>query len=204
DEFLSLSYYLRTGVLVDTFSIYRPKSPWKIDGQMEPDVPPSDSHSLKLYAKQDADWLYLATTSFSGSDHFIYLTREPGAPVAANWKKSGTIAGWEFFLAKERDTAANGWYDIHEYPTSEEPGFWSAAQDGGLLEGAINLKAAFGAVPATVYVAVGAYDSADAGALLPSSQVPDPVSPDGNIDATEYFRLDLNQAWAGGTDWIVH
>ncbi|MCC6546899.1 metallophosphoesterase [Candidatus Sumerlaeota bacterium] len=202
-EFLLLEYYWIDGQLLDTFSIHRPQSPWKIDGFLEADVPPADDDALKIYAQRQGDWLYLATTSFSGSDHFLYLARQPGAPVAANWKKSGAIAQWDFFLAKERDSEEHGWYDAHEYPTNEEPGFWSAARDGrdGLLEGAINLKVIYGEVPPEVYVAVGSYETEDGGALNPDAQVPQPISSDGNLDADEYLRLPL--ASDRGTNWIA-
>ncbi|HNM46016.1 MAG TPA: metallophosphoesterase, partial [Candidatus Sumerlaeota bacterium] len=203
DNFISISYYWRTGQMIDSFSIYRPRSPWKIDGLREDDLPPVDSTGLKIYARQQGDWLYLATTAFSGNDHFIYLARQPGDPVPAGWMKGGAVAQWDFFLGKERDNGSTGWYDAREYPCGEEPGFWSAAQEGEVLEGAINLRSVWGVIPDAVYVAVGAYASEDGGGLAPGSQVPAPDSGDGNIDGAEFLRLELVSFAPGGTNWIV-
>jgi hypothetical protein len=60
-----------------------------------------------------------------------------------------------------------------------------------VLEGTINLAMEFGSLPSQIYLAVGVYQTADGGALVTSQQVPASVIANGNIEAVEYFLLQL-------------
>ncbi len=139
-----------------------------------------------LYAALDGDVLYVATDDAGeGNDVFIYLATDPGALTTANWAKTGSVAAWDAYLADENDNDYEGWFDATgTRDAATSPG-------GGVLEGTINLAEEFGALPSEIYLAVGLYQSADGGALVPSMQVPASVNGDGNLDAVEFFLLRL-------------
>src|SRR5205085_2904752 len=69
-----------------------------------------------------------------------------------------------------------------------------AQTNGGQLEGTIDLMAAFGAVPQTIYIAAAAYQTADAtqtpGSGLLAAQGP-AGNGDGNIDVNEFLQLPI-------------
>ncbi len=139
-----------------------------------------------LYAALDGNVLYVATEDAGeGYDVFIYVTTDPGSLTAANWAKAGLIAAWDAYLADENDNDYEAWFDA-----TASTGAATGA-NGGVLEGTINLAEESGALPSQVYLAVGRYQSADGGALVSSLQVPASVNGDGNLDATEYFLLQL-------------
>jgi hypothetical protein len=56
------------------------------------------------------------------------------------------------------------------------------------MEGTIDLAAAFGSVPSTIYVAAAAYATADGGALLSQGPL---GNGDGNIDPAEFLQLPI-------------
>ena len=62
--------------------------------------------------------------------------------------------------------------------------------NGGVLEGTIDLAAAFGAAPTTVYVAAVLYGNADGGALVAGAQTP-AGNGDGVVDPAEYHAFAL-------------
>lgn len=139
-----------------------------------------------LYAALNGDTLYVATEDAGeGNDLFIYLADAPGPLVAANWAKAGQIAQWDAFLADENDNDYEGWFDASG--TNQA----ATGTNGGVLEGIINLAQEFGSLPAQLYLAVGVYGSANGGALLASQQVPASVDGNGNINALDYFLLQL-------------
>jgi hypothetical protein len=143
--------------------------------------------SRHLYAALNGDTLYVATEDAGeGNDVFIYLADTPGALRNANWAKAGQIADWDAFLADENNNDYETWTDA-------APGAAQAATgpNGGVLEGIINLATEFGAMPSAVYLAVGVYATNDGGALVSSQQVPASINGNGNIDALEYFLLQL-------------
>ncbi len=139
-----------------------------------------------LYAALSGDELYLATEDAGeGNDVFIYLAQQPGALGAANWAKTGQIAAWDAFLADENNNDFEGWFDVSGTAQA------ATAANGGVLEGTLNLAQEFGSLPVAIYVAVGVYQSADGGTLVPSQQVPASVNGNGNIEAFEYYLLQL-------------
>jgi hypothetical protein len=143
--------------------------------------------SRHLYAALSGDVLYVATEDAGeGNDVFIYLADSPGPLVAANWAKAGQIAQWDAYVADENNNDYEGWFDAAAGATQAATG-----ANGGVLEGTINLPMEFGSLPSAVYLAVGVYATNDGGALIPSQQVPASVNGNGNIDAVEYFMLQL-------------
>jgi len=143
--------------------------------------------SRHVYAALNGDVLYVATEDAGeGNDVFIYLAQTPGILRAANWAKAGQIAGWDAYLADENNNDFEGWFDAAAGATQAATG-----ANGGVLEGTINLAMEFGSLPSAIYLAVGVYQTNDGGALVASQQVPASVNGNGNIDAVEYFLLQL-------------
>jgi hypothetical protein len=143
--------------------------------------------SRQLYAAMNGDVLYVATQDAGeGSDVFIYVADTPGSLVAANWAKAGQIAQWDAFLADENNNDFENWFDAVAGAAQA-----ATAGNGGVLEGTLNLAMEFGALPSAVYLAVGVYATNDGGALISSQQVPASVNGNGNIDAVEWFLLQI-------------
>ena len=152
------------------------------------------SHGLELYCRFDGRHLYVATQDAGeGSDHFIFLSTNPTASVAAPWAKSGQVAPWIAFLADENDSAFSGWFDASG-AWMTDPFLARAAtcfENGGYLEGVIDLAPLLGpGFTSSVYIAAAPYGSADGGPLYPAAQ-----APEGNNDAhltgpAEFLRLD--------------
>ena len=139
-------------------------------------------------------WLYVSSeTTGAGSDHFLFVSKDPpGAPRAAPWAKSGTVAyaNGTLFLAAENDAAFVGWFDLGTGQAVSGPDVF--ASKNGVLEGMIDLKARFGAVPATLYLSVAPYASPDGGALYPTAQCPATQNSDGNLDASEIATVSVS------------
>ncbi|MEN1678130.1 MAG: hypothetical protein AAGJ46_00945 [Planctomycetota bacterium] len=136
-----------------------------------------------LHWAVDGNRLYLATEDAGeGADVFIYVSDTPGDPTDANWAKAGAIAEWDAFLADENDNDFEGWFDA---PAGAQA---ATGENGGVLEGVIDLAALFGAMPEEVHVAVAMFATGDGGELL--SVLMD-ANGDGNVDASEYLRLVL-------------
>lgn len=139
-------------------------------------------HGLDLYTRFDGRYLYVATQDAGeGNDHFIFVTTNPTAAVAAPWAKSGQVAPWLAYLADENDSDFCGWFDASGSLITNR--FLARAstyfQNGGRLEGVIDLAALLGAgFTTSVYLASAPYGNADGGALITSAQ-----APEGNGDA---------------------
>jgi hypothetical protein len=160
--------------------------PFVLDGVRDTAVPEVAANgSRHLYAALSGNVLYVATEAAGGSanDVFIYLADTPGALRAANWAKAGQVADWDAYLGNESGNNWSGWFDAVA----------GAAQSaaGSALEGTINLATEFGALPSQIYLAVGVYQTNDGGALVTSQQVPASIDGNGNINAVEYFLLQL-------------
>lgn len=151
-------------------------------------------HGLELYCRFDGRYLYAATQDAGeGSDHFIFVTTNPTAAVAAPWAKSGQVAPWLAFLADENDSGFSGWFDasgtlITNLFLARSTTYF---ENGGRLEGVIDLAQILGAGFTNLfYVAAAPYGSADGGALFPSAQTPE-GNGDGNwVGASEFVRVD--------------
>jgi len=157
---------------------------------------------MTIYAALRGTVLYVATWSPGDSgganDHFILVSDAllPSATSAAPWVKAGTIAVdvGKPFLAAESANSWAGWFNA---PGGS--GAASSTNSAGQLEGFIDLAAAFGTVPSTVYLAALAYQTGDAGVL--GAQAP-AGNGDGNIDPDEFMAFPveaLRDTLANGT-----
>jgi hypothetical protein len=174
-----------------------PPPPWVLDGIRDVDSTLVSQNGMHLWAGLKGSLLYLATEDAGeGNDHFILLAANPGAPRAAMWAKAGTVAGWDAFMADENGNDYESWFDVDNNAATQV----MTGANGGVLEGTIDLAQEYGSttLPEAIYVAVGAYATADGGALVRSVQVPPSLNNDGNIDANEYLRIPLCSLLAGG------
>ncbi|HPN39499.1 MAG TPA: T9SS type A sorting domain-containing protein, partial [Melioribacteraceae bacterium] len=135
-----------------------------------------------LFVGWNGTELYVATQSAPslGKDVFVFLTDSLVNLRNAPWAKLGKVLSWDAFLANESTNNYSGWTD--------NIGNTSKAS-GNYLEGTINIQQQFGYIPAYLYLAVGNYNTNDAGALL--NQVP---LGNGNtdIEANEFAKFDYS------------
>jgi hypothetical protein len=150
------------------------------------------SSGMTVYAVARGTLLYIATWSpgsngSGANDHFIFVSDQllPGATALAPWGKAGSIgiAGSKPFLAGESLNNYVGWTNA---PITSQAA--KSTANSGQMEGVIDLAAAFGSVPSTVYVASAAYGTPNGGAL--ASQCP-AGNADGNIDPNEFLSLSI-------------
>jgi hypothetical protein len=145
------------------------------------------SNGLTLFAALRGTQLYIATASpgtTGPSDHFIFVTDQllPGATGGAPWAKTGFLAvtNSKPFLATESQNSYVAWNNAPVSSLSAK-----SATTSGVLEGVIDLTAAFGAVPANIYLCAAAYATADGGTLANQS----PAGSGGNIEPGEFFVI---------------
>ena len=157
--------------------------------------------TLRLAVAVSADGrLYIATDDAGeGGDHFILISATPPTAAArpAPFAKAGTVAagaGDLITLADENDNGFTGWFRIE--PTGGDTALTAAAYNsatagnGGVVEGTVDLRAAFGTIPTTLYLAAVPYASADAGALVSAAQTPI-GNADGNVNVDEYVTFNV-------------
>ncbi|MFQ5430542.1 MAG: carbohydrate binding domain-containing protein, partial [Phycisphaerae bacterium] len=159
-----------------------PQQPWQLDGTRDADASlVASSGSLSLWAGVKGDILYVATDDAGeGNDHFVFVAASPGALQPAPWAKAGNVAAWDAYLADENDNGFADWFDAAGTAAA------MTGPNGGVLEGTLNLIEQYGAIPDTLYLAVGPYPTADGAALLSTWQVPAAQNGDGHLDANEY------------------
>lgn len=145
---------------------------------------------MKIHAAVRGTKLYVATWfagPSNGNDHFIFVTDQllgsASAAAAPAWNKAGQIAAatTKPYLAQESTNGWTGWFNAPEGSTA------NASASGNTLEGVIDLVDAFGTMPATIYIAVGAYQTADNGVL--AAQAPARTTDNGNIDPSEFLVI---------------
>jgi hypothetical protein len=144
---------------------------------------------MTIYAAVRGQTLYVATWSPGNSgganDHFVFMTDQllPSASAPAPWAKSGNVAvaANKPFIGGESATNYCGWFNA---PASSA--VVKSSTNGGQLEGTVDLIAAFGSIPQTIYVAAAAYATADGGVLAAQGPV---GNGDGNIDPAEFMQL---------------
>ena len=148
------------------------------------------SPGMKIHAAVRGTKLYVATwfaAAANGNDHFIFVTDQllpaASATVAGAWNKSGQIAMAtnKPYLAQESSNGFTGWFNASAGSTA------STSSAGNIVEGVIDLAAAFGTVPATVYISVAAFATTDNGSL--AAQAPAAVTANGNIEADEFLAI---------------
>jgi hypothetical protein len=145
------------------------------------------SSGMTIYAALRGTRLYVATWSPGNSganDHFIFIGDQllSSATASAPWAKAGTaaIATSKPFLAGESQSSYLSWFNA---PAASQA--TKASANSGQMEGTIDLAAAFGSVPANVFLCAAAYQTSDGGAI--ASQCPTGTGP--NIDTNEFLVI---------------
>jgi Fibronectin type III domain/Glycosyl hydrolase family 57 len=145
------------------------------------------SSGMVLYGALRGTTLYVATWSpgtTGVNDHFIFVTDQLLAAATANapWAKTGkvAVATSKPFLASESLNTYVAWANA---PASAQA--IKASTNSGAMAGTIDLVAAFGYMPATIYLCAAAYQTADGGAL--AAQCPAGSGPD--IDPSEFLVI---------------
>ena len=145
------------------------------------------SNSMVLYGAVRGTTLYLATWSPGTSglnDHFLFVTDQllPAATASAPWDKSGkvAVAAGKPYIASE---SLNTYISWNNAPASAQA--VKAAASSGAMEGTLDLVATFGYLPANIYLAAAAYQTANGGAL--AAQCPTGSGPD--IDPGEFLVI---------------
>lgn len=154
-----------------------------MDGQVDAGVPlVASNQGLNLYCAWNGTQLYVATNSAqsTGKDHFIFITDSLNNMIQAPWAKNGLVTRWSAFLGNESINNWSGWFD-------HNGGVQNAA--GSFLEGTIGLQNELGYLPQRIFVAVGSYETPDAGILF--SQVP-AGNGNGNIEPSEFLEVNLS------------
>ena len=149
-------------------------------------------NGMKLWAAVRGTKLYVATwgTGGNGNDHCIYVSDSlaDASPSMPGWTKGGYVflsTTNKPFLAGEGQNSYSGWFNAAADSSTNA----NAKVDGtsNYLEGELDLADNFGSVPAALYLAVGAYGSADSGTL--QGQVPAAWDVNENIEVTEVLRV---------------
>lgn len=149
--------------------------PFRMDGALDAGVPLRADNGMRVYAAIKGHHLYVATQdAASGNDHFVYVSRNAGAARAANWGKSGEVAGWDAYIADESSNGYARWFDANGAEVADVMNYQVAtpglANNGdannGVLEGMVDMRALWGGIPETIHVAAAAYETWDGGKLL--------------------------------------
>ena len=147
--------------------------------------------NLGLYADFNGKLLYVATQDAGeGSDHFILVTSDPNPQLNSPWSKRGSVYGRMHFLADENDSDFEGWF-IDNALDSTIPAT-TPINNGGMLEGTLDLVAIFGTIPTNLYLAVAPYATQDNGRLNDDALIPGGDT-DRHVEPNEYYCLDLGQ-----------
>lgn len=173
--------------------------PFTMDGNLDFAGYRISSNGIGLYAALRGTKLYVATQSpgtTGPNDHFIFVSDQllAGATASAPWAKAGLVAvtNTKPYIATESQNTYVTWNNA---PAGS--GVAKSSSTSGVLEGTIDLAAAFGGVPANIYLCAAAYGTADGGAL--ASQSPAGSGP--NIEPAEFLVIPtaaLNDANADG------
>ena len=95
-------------------------------------------------------------------------------------------------MADENDNNFAGWFRLNAVGAdtllSGASFVTGSGNNGGVVEGVVDLAAAFGTVPSSIFIAAAPYLSADNTALISQAQTP-AGDGDGNIDAAEFVEV---------------
>jgi hypothetical protein len=141
-----------------------------------------EDSQYKIYAAENDGEVYIAVeppTGSSAADCFVFLAETPGSMAAAPWAKSGQVAQWELYLAREGSNGWCGW--------SDHNGSAVAFSTANLLEGTFNLSAEGLESYENLHFAVTFYSTSDGGGL--NYHLPNNGTIDGNLTADEYYRI---------------
>src|SRR5690606_36921845 len=138
----------------------------------------------RFHVQEENGWIYVALNTAGNEDAFIYLTDDPTVSTEANWAKTGNVAQWKFYLAKEGTGGFSAWFSDTQAVLADDPAQYVKIRTGSFFEGAMR-RSLIGT--GDVYTALGIYGTSDADGL--ASQVPATLDSNGNIDAAEYRTL---------------
>ena len=164
--------------------------PFVLDGTVDSSGYLLSNPGMTIYAALRGTTLYLATWAPGdfGNDHFLCVGDrvEAGPSTPSPWAKEGMTAlpPGSPFVGAEADNDYVGWFNSNGADAEVTRG-----NPGGQMEATIDLAAAMGDLPETIYLAALAYQSPDAGLL--GSQAPAPTLNDGNVDPDEYLGIPL-------------
>lgn len=160
-------------------------TPWVMDGAYDSgSTLVSSNAGVDLRLGWNGSELYVATQAAPGvgRDVFVLVAGSRGALTAAPWGKAGQAGAWSAFLANESTNNYSAWTDAQGA---------TAKSAGTVLEGTLNLAGELGSVPASVFVAVARYATADGGALQGQAPAGDG---DGDLEGVEYHEFPLVSA----------
>jgi hypothetical protein len=169
-----------------------------VDGRVERDSYLIGTNAaMKLWAAVYGETLYVATYSpgnYPGdntkNDHFILVADQlaPMQPAFPTWSKTGmnAVSTNKPYLGGE---SINNYVAWQQTTATVSAAKWPITS--GHMEGTINLREAFGAVPQTLYIAVAAYSTVNGGALVASKQVP-AGNGNGNIESNEFLVVPVS------------
>jgi hypothetical protein len=180
-------------------------SPFKMDGILDGSATlvAGGTGTMPIYVALSGNHLYLATDDAGeGSDNFLLVSASlPGTLRAAPWGKGGTVAFVHktLFMADENDSGFCGWFELGSPDKllasmggGQDPSLDVATgQNGGVLEGTLDLQVVFGQVPQVIYLATAPWSNPDGGNLYSAAQTPATKDGNGNIDVGEILKLSL-------------
>ncbi len=168
-----------------------PLRQYQLDGQISSEEATTlrvSTNGIGLHADFNGKVLYFATPAAGDSlDRFLFVTTQTGGLSSAPWAKSGRVAGLQHYLGNEGDNGWSGWF----HPGGGTGGQSTSAQ-GGWLEGILDPLTVFGVIPSRLYVASVPYETSNGGDLVSPGQCP-AGDGDGNLEAAEYYLLDLSR-----------
>ncbi|HPA21541.1 MAG TPA: DUF362 domain-containing protein [Verrucomicrobiae bacterium] len=171
--------------------VYASPFPFRMDGATDsPGYAVGEHNGMKLYASLAGNRLYFATRAAGDSngptDHLVFVTDCPASLRSPPWSKSGQIAFDSSLDPYLADESANSNVVLYNGGTLRM--FAASASTSGVLEGSIDMGEVFGAVPPTIYLSVGPYQTTNGGALISSLQVPE-GNGDANIQPNEFLAI---------------
>jgi hypothetical protein len=163
------------------------------------------SNGMVLYGAVRGTTLYVATWSpgtNGPNDHFIFVSDQllSSASVAAPWAKSGNVAvaSTKPFLAGESQNTYVSWYINNASISSTNFTCAKASTTSGAMSGTLDLVAAFGSMPTTLYLCAAAYITTNGGSLV--AQCPAGSGPDlGTNGFLEMPVAALRDSYGNGT-----
>ncbi|MCB2156742.1 protein kinase [bacterium] len=175
-----------------------PRSPFVMDGKLDPGACiVGSAKSPRMWIGMREGWLYVAADApldygeELNCDAFIMISGNTVRRRESPWQKSGYVADFQYFLAREGDNEFVGWYPItdnlEENAVADDPTRFMSARDGysTFFEGTIRAAGVSRSQP--LFVALGVYGPEPGGEL--KAQAPEPRSQNLDVDTAEYFQI---------------